>query len=343
MIPAIKIAPRQFDSVAEAVTCLQDEEPRWQLASPTALRLEPDGHLSIGSDRCPLTEVAVETLREFLWIPKAFFDDVCDAELAADIVNHLLARVSAQAERLRLRLTGDNVVRSILPASVFPVSSVELLSRCQGLDGELPNGVLLTDRLLRVSAVHAAKHVEGAAIGDIVRTGWDLTNSDDALAPLEVRAFAYRLHCRNGAVFGKRLGGLTRSPRARTPSVHEALAVAYQSVRDLSNERKMAGAMQKSREVELGDVAPMVLHRLRRTVPKETCAHRFAENILPTSAFYDAANRITQYARSLPMKRRRYFEKLGASLMEVFVDAGTPEMSAPLLSQLQDLWNAIRN
>jgi hypothetical protein len=175
-------------------------------------------------------------------------------------------------------------------------------------------------------------------VGDIVRAGYDFVNHEDALGPTSIRTCAFRLMCGNGAVFSENLGGITRRASAKKPTKDDVFDAINSAFTRTVLQPDLTSAIRKSRETELGTVAPLVISQLRPHVSAETLRDRFEQHIGPTATFYDAANEITSYAHGLRGLQARRFQQLGGSLFEVFAMVHDTIDSTRLAKRLSQLW-----
>jgi hypothetical protein len=181
----------------------QKETKKDYIASAPALAVATNGHtqLSVKGNYFPLNETAHEQLSSRLDIPKKYYDRMRkdDPMLFDTSVNRWLEH--SKSDRYLVR-TMDGNVRAFLSDRYRPLDNDDLAevaipalaqAGCEIVSCEV------TEQKLYIKAV--TERVKGeVAVGDVVRAGLAISNSEIGMGALAVEHFVERLVCKNGMI-----------------------------------------------------------------------------------------------------------------------------------------------
>ena len=329
---ALKLDDQVFTSIDDCESHVASQQTTSMVVRASSLRVE-DAGLFVAEHLHPLTETGQMGLLNLLQIPQKFALDVCDTPMICHVANGLLARHGDETVRVVLSRHG---VVGVMKASSLPLLHAEVLRACRTESASPTTLVALRNGELRMCI--KLPFNTGDKVGDVVHAGWEVISREDGLGPTTVSAYLYFLKCKNGAVFGRRIGGCVRHPDADQPTKNEVLRDIHAQITTTCLTDSMLRALERSRQEQLGAVAPRLLARIHPLVAKTVFDHRFAPNITSATTFFDAVNRVTEYAHALDGKRRRVFERLGGSLIEVFHSALHIPSAAARCGALASLW-----
>lgn len=165
-------------------------------------------------------------LATYAEVPKAYYDRIVreNAQLAADSVNHGIARANGDKRMLR---TLDGTMRALLSPKFRRLDSADLVDAV--LPGMMESGMEMvssdiTERRLYLRAVTSRLQAD-VAVGDTVQAGIMISNSDVGAGSLRVEPFLLRLVCNNGMV---------REHAFKKAHIGRSLAVGEDSIELLS-------------------------------------------------------------------------------------------------------------
>jgi hypothetical protein len=179
----------------------QNEAKKDFLVGPRKMMMVGDDALSIeGKGDYPLNAVAHSHLAEKTGIPKRYYDDVSKVPgLRSYNVNALLGASDSR----NLVRTLDGHARAILSDRFKPIDNFMVLQSAlpvlrEHKDIEISSSQLSDRRMyLQVSFPRLTGEV---AVGDAVRAGVTITNSEVGAGSFDVRSWLMRLKCANGMV-----------------------------------------------------------------------------------------------------------------------------------------------
>lgn len=181
----------------------QTEAKRDYLAPTAQLTLAEDGQtLRVGEQPAQLTRLAETQLAQYLAIPQEYYDRTRQEhpELLSRTVNTWMGGKS----EVRLVRTLDGRARAMLSNSYRRVDNYDVLEAVMPVfaerKGELkPVSMEVTETRLYVKMV-SEKLVITPKVGDAIRLGFVLSNSEVGLGAITLKAFTERLVCLNGMV-----------------------------------------------------------------------------------------------------------------------------------------------
>jgi len=179
-------------------------------------------HVIFGHDHYKISPIAHAQLAEKLNIPKRYYDRLMeceyetgapDGELLRQNVNYWLsARLPERTPRL-FRFQKDDVngdfIRAILSNSYHPIDNIEIIDTVLPIVIEQGAKVVsceVTPSNLYIKLVTEDLKAE-VKVGDIVRGGIMISNSEVGLGSVRLVPFVERLACQNGMVVKEGLNG----------------------------------------------------------------------------------------------------------------------------------------
>ncbi len=211
----------------------QNESKRDFVADSRKLSFHPDPTHGIVLEGInggmKLRTTAHQQMATALQIPKQYYDRLLEQapNLLATNVNHWLQKQPAQ----RLVRTLDGEVRALLSNSYRPLDNVDLAAAVLPKLAQLQASIIsseVTENRLYLKAV--TERISGQVkVGDVVRAGVVISNSEVGQGSLKVEALDYRLVCLNGMI---REGAIRKAHLGRKSKNVDALEEAREYFRD---------------------------------------------------------------------------------------------------------------
>jgi len=188
-----------------AAEILRQRESRRDFVADTRhTRMAPEGSLTLengdGDLSFGINPVAHNQIAQRLEIPKRFYDRMLDKhpDVLASAVSALFQREPDQ----RMIRTLDGKIRAFLSARYRPLDNDELAEvvfpALAGLDVEILSCEITERRLyIKFASVSLEREV---SVGDTIRAGGVLSNSEVGLGSLRIDDLDYRLVCLNGMI-----------------------------------------------------------------------------------------------------------------------------------------------
>lgn len=161
-----------------------------------------------GSEVFEPTNHAHGQIAQFLGLPKAWYEEAAGVpsvsgggSLRDEVFNSLLGR----REDARMVRTINGTARAFLSDRYRPIDNYFVLDAAMPTLQEIPGAQVmsqsLTDTRMYVQVTFPSMEAE-VRVGDVVRYGITLTNSEVGAGAVDVRTMIWRLSCMNGAVAG---------------------------------------------------------------------------------------------------------------------------------------------
>lgn len=143
----------------------------------------------------------------------------CPPHLMAQNLNHWIGEKSNKKGdpffvRTRTDEKGNRVLRAVLSARYTEMDNVTLLQRAlpviesQGFEAE---SFSLTDHNMHLRLTGQKTMTVNRKVGDLVKAGLHISNSETGSGSVKLMALLYRLVCTNGMVTADQMGGFRRS------------------------------------------------------------------------------------------------------------------------------------
>jgi len=181
------------------------------IVSTRDVALTEKGNLSFQGNEYPVTRIGLESFCNILSIPNVFA-----RKIPLDLLRENLSRLSEEFEKPIRVITrkSDNAIINVTKETFRPVNTTELLQKIpdpfiQNRTGNLHPAVLSTYGTRVFYGYDVPTEVE-PEVGDIVRFGRELSNSEVGKGDLKASLFALRLMCTNGATIPMSFGVVRR-------------------------------------------------------------------------------------------------------------------------------------
>jgi len=157
------------------------------------------------SEKFVVSEIAHDQIAQKLDIPAGYYNRMraSSPELLRDNVNHWFTHQPAR----RLVRTQENRLRAFLSDRYRPLDNFDLLQSVLPVIAEMKADVEvasceITEKKMYLKCL--LPKVQGEIkVGDIVESGFAITNSEIGMATLTISPLLYRLVCRNGAIINE--------------------------------------------------------------------------------------------------------------------------------------------
>lgn len=301
-----RFPPRSFQALDDLRQELQKVTRQSEVVQPADLTFHGDGRLSVGSDKFTFTHSGARSLFAMLRVPEQFVTRVCQAELAATVVNTLLGRVRDPVE-LRLR---NGVVTSARLGWQPHLWHHELLDQVGDALHD-PKRIEWTSEGLRIAT--RGRKSEEIEADDTMHFGHDLTHSEDNFHPLTANVSLFRVICANGARLFLRkhsfVGDLGRRDLADVlVGLREHVWAAVDASRPIDLLKTAAASRSTSWERTYNEV--------RRVVGVSTFdTHDEFLELHAQSSGYDLFNALTAAARDIGVCERQRLERLAGDFL----------------------------
>lgn len=264
-------------------------------------------------------------------------------DLLQDLINNILQRLPSSYSLLLIK-RGDTIV-NIGEAPYWPISNRDLISKLHDKEqGEL-NQIIFNDRGLSISLLDERLPIVEPQMGDIIRCGISLNNSESCGEALEVDSYFLRLVCTNGITvrdFGHSFKPKQEQIRQYWSNINylmdeiKSLSLKHDITRNkllnlintISNDEQVMNAWNVLRKVFDTDRADTILRigsEERKQITKAVKERRQKNRILPYSErlrpqltkynLYDMFNRITDAAKRVPYQDSLELQRFGGSML----------------------------
>lgn len=163
---------------------------------------EPITHLAVnGFGEFAVRDIAHTQIASYLHIPKVYYDRL-RAEQPALLDENINTLLRAQPEARRMVRTMSTNARAFLSDRYRPLDNYDLLEHVLPVISDLNlqvESLGLTERNLALK-VFSQTLMEEVRVGDVVRAGLMIRNSEVGLGALEIAPMTERLVCKNGMV-----------------------------------------------------------------------------------------------------------------------------------------------
>lgn len=160
-------------------------------------------------DHYELTDHAMKQLLSRLQYDRKLFDRLAGAgKLNTLNINYLIQ--TYYNELVMLRCIDQNKVRGFLTDSYEPFDNIELFEAVEPyMDGAETRWDYSDEKVTHLSVTWPSTATE-IKVGDVVKTGIHISNSEVGLRSVTIASYVYRLKCSNGLIGGGNEGGLFR-------------------------------------------------------------------------------------------------------------------------------------
>ena len=291
-------------------------------STPAAAALVPFKDAQIQSNhpnQYEMTEYAMKQLLSRLKYDRDLFNKF--AKVGMDRLNVININTLIQhyyKELVMLRCIDQNKIRGFLTDSYEPFDNLELLQAVEPyMSGAETHWDYSDDEVTHLSVTWPNTQTE-IKVGDIVKTGIHISNSEVGLRSVTIAPYIYRLKCKNGAT-GREDGGMFR----------------FRHTGDGDNLRKKVRAAIESTYMETTTIIAQFKESLNKTISDpasymESIAKDKSNNLTqeqykhmldsfltePENNLYGVVNAITRTAHEYYTGETRYdLEKLGIKVL----------------------------
>jgi len=198
----------------EAISLL--ETPKYQhrlspLVSTAEVGFYPNGELRVGSESHRITRVGLEQLCKQLGIPNPFA-----RKIPIDLLSTNICELGIDRDKpikFVIRESDGAVVGVVKHKYVF-VPSLDLIQRIDGniLNGNSNRDISISTGGIRITYEVPADISVEPEVGDIIRFGKEVINSEIGYRKLQARLLIFRLVCSNGAIAPQCFGQVVENP-----------------------------------------------------------------------------------------------------------------------------------
>ena len=271
-----------------------DSEARRDFRVPTqTLKFVPEGdrgriNFKIGKDRFSTapTRHCLRQVSERGGIPAKYVDRMLESgslDLLADNINHWWTK-EPDKRMLRTLINGTQVARAFLSERYRPLENIDLMATIMPKLSQLDVEILsceITETRLYIQA--ATPKIEAKLVGDKVRAGVCISNSEVGQGAINIDPLLYYLACKNGAI-AQRVMKRHHIGRRNDPMFELDAAAEYFT--DATREQDDKAFWMKVRDVVDG-----LFDRDRFNALVESFENTTAQKIKPIEAVEEVTNR----------------------------------------------------